>query len=30
MDAQLDVVKTRFDRLGAHLNAMREREEQGG
>ena len=25
MDAQLDVVKARFDRLGAHLDAMRER-----
>jgi DNA-binding transcriptional ArsR family regulator len=27
MDAQLDVVKARFDRLAAHLDAMREREE---
>ena len=27
MDAQLDVVKARFDRLGAHLDAMKEREE---
>lgn len=25
MDAQLDVVKARFDRLGAHLDAMKER-----
>jgi DNA-binding transcriptional ArsR family regulator len=25
MDAQLDVVKARFDRLGAHLDAMQER-----
>lgn len=30
MDAQLDVVKARFDRLGAHLAAMKEREERGG
>jgi DNA-binding transcriptional ArsR family regulator len=30
MDAQLDVVKARFDRLGAHLEAMKEREERGG
>ena len=27
MEAQLDVVKARFDRLGAHLDAMKEREE---
>ena len=27
MDAQLDIVKARFDRLGAHLDAMKEREE---
>jgi DNA-binding transcriptional ArsR family regulator len=25
MDAQLDVLKARFDRLGAHLDAMQER-----
>ena len=25
MDAQLDVAKARFDRLGAHLDAMKER-----
>jgi hypothetical protein len=30
MDAQLDLVKARFDRLGAHLDAMKEREERGG
>ncbi len=30
MDAQLDVVKARFDRLAAHLDAMKEREERGG
>jgi DNA-binding transcriptional ArsR family regulator len=30
MDAQLDLVKSRFDRLGAHLDAMKEREERGG
>jgi DNA-binding transcriptional ArsR family regulator len=28
MEAQLDAVKARFDRLGAHLDRMREREEQ--
>ena len=27
MDAQLDLMKARFDRLGAHLDAMKEREE---
>jgi len=27
MEAQLDVVKARFDRLAAHLDAMKEREE---
>ena len=27
MDAQLDLVRARFDRLGAHLDAMQEREE---
>jgi DNA-binding transcriptional ArsR family regulator len=30
MDAQLDVVKARFDRLGAHLDRMKEREERDG
>ena len=30
MDAQLDLVKARFDRLGAHLDAMKEREEGEG
>jgi DNA-binding transcriptional ArsR family regulator len=30
MDAQLDVVKARFDRLGAHLDAMKAREEENG
>lgn len=30
MDAQLDLVKARFDRLGAHLDAMKAREEEGG
>ena len=30
MDAQLDVVKARFDRLGSHLDAMKTREEAGG
>ena len=30
MDAQLDVVKARFDRLGAHLDAMKAREEGDG
>ena len=25
MDAQLDLAKARFDRLGAHLDAMKER-----
>lgn len=30
MDAQLDVVKARFDRLAAHLDAMQEREEGEG
>ena len=30
MDAQLDAAKARFDRLGAHLDAMKEREEQEG
>jgi len=29
MDAQLDVVRARFDRLGAHLDQMKEREEDG-
>ena len=29
MDAQLDVVKARFDRLGAHLDAMQAREKPG-
>lgn len=27
MDAQLDAVKARFDRLGAHLERMKQREE---
>ena len=27
MEAQLDAVKARFDRLGAHLDLMKEREE---
>jgi DNA-binding transcriptional ArsR family regulator len=27
LDAQLSVVKTRFDRLGAHLDAMQARED---
>ena len=30
MEAQLDVLKARFDRLGAHLDLMKEREEGGG
>ena len=30
MDAQLDVVKARFDRLGAHLDHMKEREDGDG
>ena len=30
MDAHLDLVKARFDRLGAHLDAMKEQEEKGG
>ncbi|HEY2357601.1 MAG TPA: metalloregulator ArsR/SmtB family transcription factor [Phenylobacterium sp.] len=29
MDAQLDLVKARFDRLGAHLDAMKASEEEG-
>ena len=29
MDAQLDAVNARFDRLGAHLDRMKEREEVG-
>ncbi|MGH6957572.1 MAG: ArsR/SmtB family transcription factor, partial [Caulobacteraceae bacterium] len=30
MDAVLDAAKARFDRLGAHLEAMKAREEAGG
>lgn len=30
MDAVLDATKARFDGLGAHLDAMKEREEGGG
>jgi DNA-binding transcriptional ArsR family regulator len=30
MEAQLDAVKARFDRLGAHLDAMKKREEGDG
>jgi len=30
MDAQLDAVKARFDRLGAHLDVMKERDEREG
>jgi DNA-binding transcriptional ArsR family regulator len=30
MEAQLDVMKARFDRLGAHLDRMKEREERDG
>src|ERR1700743_3340644 len=30
MDAQLDVVKARFDRLGAHLDQMQAREQGDG
>jgi DNA-binding transcriptional ArsR family regulator len=30
MDAQLDVAKARFDRLGAHLDRMQAREEGDG
>jgi len=30
MDAVLEVTKARFDRLGAHLDAMKQREEGGG
>jgi DNA-binding transcriptional ArsR family regulator len=30
MDAQLDLAKARFDRLGAHLDAMKQREEGDG
>ena len=30
MDAILDVTRARFDRLGAHLDAMKEREERDG
>jgi DNA-binding transcriptional ArsR family regulator len=30
MDAQLDVLKARFDRLGAHLDRMRSEEQGGG
>ena len=30
MDAQLDVLKARFDRLGAHLDQMKAREEGDG
>ena len=30
MDAQLDLVRARFDRLGAHLDAMKAREEGDG
>ena len=30
MDAILDVTKARFDRLDAHLDAMKAREERGG
>jgi hypothetical protein len=30
MVARLDAVKARFDRLGAHLDAMKKREEEDG
>ena len=30
MDAVLDATRARFDRLGAHLDAMKAREEEGG
>ena|SRR5581483_930161 len=30
MDAQLDLLKARFDRLGAHLDAMQAKEEGDG
>ena len=30
MEAQLDVLKARFDRLGTHLDRMQAREEAGG